>query len=483
MMRRTIPIALALVLAAGAIALIHVTGAGEPPAPKRAGLPTVRDFGAVGDGEADDTAAVQRAVNARIGDVVLPRGVYRITRPIVIELDRVGWTSVVGCGTARLVMAGPGPALRFVGTHAGTASPQTVKPDVWERQRTPLADGFEIVGAHPEACGIEAAGTMQLTVSRMTIRHTLHAIHLVRRNRNVIVAQCHLYQNRGVGLYLDDVNLHQINVAASHISYNAGGGIVVRAGNVRNLQVSGCDIEGNMAPDGPPTANILIDSTGGAAGTAEVAIVGCTIQHTAGAPDSANVRYIGTDRAGRAFGHVTIADNVLSDVQTNVHIQKARGATITGNTFWKGVRHNLLVEDSTNVVVGPNAFDRNPAYRDEKTADGALLLRRCQDATLTGLHVNGVRRAAAALAIEACRRVNITNCTILDSDAAGILLEDTDHSRISDCLIRDDRGDGGDWAPIRIAGGRGNMVADCLLDAPPAVADGTAQASGNVVSE
>ena len=33
---------------------------------------------------------------------------------------------------------------------------------------------------------------MQLTVTRTVIRKALHAIHLVRRNRNVIVADCHL---------------------------------------------------------------------------------------------------------------------------------------------------------------------------------------------------------------------------------------------------------------------------------------------------
>ena len=39
------------------------------------------------------------------------------------------------------------------------------------------------------------------------------------------------------------------------------------------------DIEGCQSKDGPPTANVLIDCTGGS--TAEVAITGCTIQHTA----------------------------------------------------------------------------------------------------------------------------------------------------------------------------------------------------------
>ena len=478
-MRRTSPMLLVcLSIAAGHLAP-EASDAGETPPAGPA--PTVRDFGAIGDGEADDTAAFQRAVEARIGDIRVPRGVYRITKPVVIELDKVGWTSVVGSGAARLVMAGPGPALKFVGTHGGTASPKTVTDNVWQRQRMPCVDGLEIIGAHAEAVGIEATGTMKLIVTRVVVREALHAIHLTKRNRNVVVANCHLYKNRGVGLYLDDVDLHQINVATCHISYNAGGGIVVRAGNVRNLQVSGCDIEGNMAPDGPPTANVLIDSTGGAGGTAEVAIVGCTIQHTGSGPDSANVRYVGTDRRGRAFGHLVIADNVFSDVQVNVHVQKARGVAITGNTFWTGYQHNLLIEDSTSVVVGPNVFDRNPAYRDEKTANCALVLRNCQDATLTGLHINGVRRAPAGLALDNCRRINLTNATILDCDTAGLLLRNVSHSRVSGCLIRTDRPDAKGWLSIKATGGKGNMIVGNLLGAPLAVDPKTAHLSGNVV--
>ena len=466
------PLAAAFVLA---LLAASASGAGAAR-PRR----SVRDFGAVGDGEADDTAAFQRAVDAGVGDVFVPRGVYRLTKPVVVELDKAGWTSLAGSGAARLVMAGPGPALRFVGTHGGTASPPSVKDNVWARQRMPCVDGLEIVGAHAEAVAIEATGTMKLVVSRVTVRKALHAIHLTKRNRNVIVAHCHLYENRGVGLYLDDVDLHQINVTGSHISYNGGGGIVARAGNVRNLQVSGCDIEGNMAPDGPPTANVLIDSTGGAGGIAEVAICGCTIQHTGRAPGSANVRYVGLDGRGVVRGHVTLADNVLSDVQVNVHVRKARGVSITGNTFWKGFQHNLLIEDSSNVVVGPNAFDRNPAYRDDKTADCALRLRNCQDATLTGLHINGVRRAPAALVLDRCRRVNLTNSTILDSDGVGLLLTNVSHSRVSGCLIRNDRPDAGAWVALKWAGGSGNMVVDNLLGGKAEIDPGSAEVRGNV---
>ncbi len=55
-------------------------------------------------------------------------------------------------------MEGAGPAFRFVGTHRGSAAPSTFESRVWDRQRAPMIDGIEILGVHPDACGIEATG-------------------------------------------------------------------------------------------------------------------------------------------------------------------------------------------------------------------------------------------------------------------------------------------------------------------------------------
>ncbi|MHC4633436.1 MAG: glycosyl hydrolase family 28-related protein, partial [Planctomycetota bacterium] len=219
--------------------------------------PTVRDFGAVGDGKADDTNAFQRAVDSGRGDIHIPRGVYRLTKTVVVDLDRIGPVSIIGSGTAKIIMTGPGPALKLVGTHAGTADPGTVKENVWQNQRMPTVTGLEIVGACPQACGVEAGGTMEAVFSRLLIRNALHGIHLKGRNRNVIISDCHIYENRGIAVFLDHVNLHQINVGNSHISYNACGGIVQRGGDVRNLQIGNCDIEANMSEKAPATANVL----------------------------------------------------------------------------------------------------------------------------------------------------------------------------------------------------------------------------------
>ncbi len=386
-------------------------------------------------------------MDAKTGDIRLGKGTYRITAPIVIDLNKVTHTSIHGNGVAKIVMDGPGPALRWIGTHAGTAAPQTVQPVVWENESTPLIDGLQIVGRHSQASGIEAIGTMQLTITRVFVRSALHGIHLTGRNRNVIISNCHLYENRGIGICLDDLNLHQINIANCHISYNAGGGIVARNSEIRNLQIGTCDIEGNMGgADSQPTANILLDSEGTSIG--EVAIVGCTIQHTHDAPDSRNILFTGlsTPRPNTSelrHGHLAIANNVLSDAQVNIDIRNARGVTMTGNTMWKGYERNLIVTDSQSIVLTGNVFDRNPRYQVNRGAPAKLgiLFRNCQDATISANHMQGIVHHQAALELRSCHRFNMTSCTILDYGRGGILLDHVTHSRVSDSLIRDDRAD------------------------------------------
>ena len=425
-------------------------------------LKSVRDFGAKGDAHTDDTDAIQKAVDSGAGDIHFPRGVYLVSRTIRVELDRAGPLSISGNGTAQIVMAGAGPALRLVGTHQGTAGPATVEPRVWERQRMPLLDGIEIVGRHPEASGIEASGTMQLTITRVIVRSALHGIHLIKRNRNVVISECHLYDNRGVGLFLDGANLHQINVTNCHISYNRGGGIVATDSQIRNLQIGSCDIEGNMAKGSAPTANILIDAA--TESVREVSIVGCTIQHESLGPESANILLVGPSlEQAHKVGHFVIADNVISDAGVNVHLKHVRGVTLVGNTLWSGGHYNLLVEGSSNIVVGPNLFDRNPDYRPYSKSKNGLLFRDSRDCTLSGLHINQVLGTPAALVLERCQWFNITNSTILDSDGCGLMLRDVHNSRVSGCIIRSRSEKTAESQPICVSGGQGNQIVDNLL--------------------
>ena len=340
----------------------------------------------------------------------------------------MGPAAVTAGGNATLLMDGPGPAIRFVGTHLeGTAAPKTFKPAVLGQgaDARPVS-GLEIVGKHPEADGIKAEGTFQLTLERVTIRECRHGVHLVKRNRNVLVSASHIYNNRGIGIYLDHLNLHQINVAGSHVSYCKQGGIVSVGGEVRNLQVSGCDIEGNMGKDQKPTANILLDSTGGS--IAEVAITGCTIQHESPSPDSANVRILGEgrrraeERAGQDEGRA----------------RRHRGERVLGRegerrraTRPRRDDHRQYVLDGLRVQPAGRALGARGRRPERLPAQPPVRLRRRDHdeerdpvPRLCRLHadrphVHNVRGVPAAVAMENCRSFNVVGCTMLDCESSG----------------------------------------------------------------
>jgi hypothetical protein len=443
----------------------------------------VRNFGAVGDGQHDDTAAIQKAIESGLGRILLPPGTYRLTRSLVVDLNRVGPICLDGGGTARLLMTSAGPAVRIIGTHTqGTADPKKVPPVVWVKERMPRIEGLEIIGAHPQADGIAASGTMQLTITHILIRRCRHGLHLLERNRNIIIANCHIYDNQGIGIYLDHVNLHQINISSCHISYCHGGGIVCKGGELRNLQISGCDIESNQGPEQPPTANILIEE----GANAEVAITGCTIQHNHHAAGSANIRIRGpSERAvakthERREGHVVITGNVLSDVMVNIHLHHVRGVVISGNTFWTGYEHNLLIENSSYVVIGENNFDRNPRYWREERDDttNSIVLRRCSECILKGFVISATRGCPAAVTLEQCHRCQVQGISIFDCDGIGLALKGVTASRISDCLIRDDRPQANSRS-IVAEGGRANVIVDNLLGRPARIDASEGEVSRN----
>jgi hypothetical protein len=466
--------------------LSHYSPAGAVPIGTAVGessvsLPALR----LGE-EFDNSAELAQFIENAGPNVKLPGGTIRITRTIEIDLTRLGWKALDG-GGARVLMSGPGPAFRFVGSHGGTAAPESFKKETW-RERSPLIRDLEIVGAHQEADGVEARGTMQLTLSGLSIRNCRHAVHLVERNRNLLLVGCHLYDNHGVGVYYDNVNLHQSNISACHISYNRLGGVVVRGGDVRNIHISGCDIEGNMADGGPAAANVHLEC--GESGTvAEVAIVGCTIQHSRKPAGGANIRILGRGKVLRngkptefQCGNITIADNVLSDVQQNIHLRGARGVTITGNTLWQGWTHNLLLEDSQQLVVSDNVFERNPLYGYTDEADNRLQLRDCHDSVLSGLQVHAVNHVEAGLLLENCSRINLSSGNIVDCTGPELVLQNCRNCRISDCILRDDQPRAETLPPLLVIGGSGNLISGNLFSHASVIDPQTASELGNQVT-
>jgi polygalacturonase len=405
-------------------------------------MSSVREFGAKGDGKADDTQALQHAFEKGDGQVTLPRGEYLITRPLLVPLEKFGPVSISGSGgTARVIMAGAGPAFHIVGTHKKSALPEHFVDAVWQRERLPTLRDLEIVGRHAQADGVRIEGAMQPTLHSLLIRRCRHGVHLTNRDRNVLISDCHIYDNSGIGIFLDRLNLHQINITGSHISYCKQGGIRIVACEIRNLQICGNDIEYNFANDNETSADILFDCREGT--VREGTIVGNTIQAKF-SKNGANIRMIGAKDHPNAVGLFAISGNLIGSQQTNIHLQAARGVTIAGNCIYSGQHHSIHAEDSEHIVIGANTIDHNPEYPGKSTDH--IRLERCRNVSLTGAILQHTREPErddeASVLVKDCQNVNVTGCQILGGRRRGVAIQSSSVVRVADCTIRGGKGDG-----------------------------------------
>ena len=433
---------------------------------------SVRDFGAVGDGVRDDTAAIELALVGG-GVVHFPAGRYRITRTIRVGLNANGPLALSGDGAAQLEMEGEGPTLHLVGTVKKTASPPDFPDDFWEKEGGATVSGITFVGRAEAAVGLQVTRTMQLSVINCRFLRLRHGIHFTERNRNALIADSHLYDNRGAGVFVDRVDFHQLNITGCHISYNHGGGVVVRGGSVRNVQIGACDIEANVGPSSPVAANILLDATGGSIG--EVEITGCTIQHYPGTPGFANIRFIGhstkvpfTDET--RHGNLVVTGNMINDADVNVHLDGVRGAVLSGNSIHIGMTHDILIENSSQIIVADTVLDRHPRYNpDRATAGGprqqGIVIRKSDACTLTGLRING-GRAPAAIDVSGGDHFSITGCTITGTTGIALRLEGVKDSLVSNNILVGTA----EVAAIEVHGGSGNIIANNLSRGRTAIA-------------
>ena len=426
-------------------------------------MSNVTRFGAIGDGVADDTEAIQHAVTQGDGVLHFPPGTYRITQPIDIKLSEHGPLGIDGTGgTARVVMDGKGPAFRLGGTHGGTGDPGSRKGNVASHQRLPTIRNIEVEGGHTEADGFELIETMQSVFEGVLVTRCRHGIHLIQRNRNVLISHCHIYFNTGVGVYLDGVNLHQINIASSHISYNGLGGIRLDRSEVRNLQITGNDIEYNNhkshGAEPEPTAEIYIDATAEGASVNEVTIASNTIQAT-GSPEGANIRIKETPDQSRPPGLFAISGNIIGSQENNVHLTGCYGIALSGNTIYSCENRNLLIEDSRLINVSGNTFRRHtPRY------GTGVRFTDSSDITFTGCGIHdetaeGQPNLTALLELERCQRINISGSQFLNG-SIGVAGNNCSHVTLTGNTLHDTREQPTAQHAIRFTGpGEGNSAA------------------------
>ncbi len=451
-------------------------------------MSNVFGFGAKGDGVADDTEALQHTLDSGDGVLRLNKGTYRITKPLVLDLTKTGFGAVRGeGGTSRIVMAGAGPAIRVIGDHQGTASPSSVPPHTWEKERFPTITGIEIVGEHPDSIGIELRKTMKCVISQVLVRRCRIAVHLVERNRDFLLTDSHLYDNHEIGLLFDRCNLHQIIVHGCHISWNKVAGIKSLGGDVHNLQIVGNDIEYNNATAGgaskqpadltdhPGGSEIWFDATDGV--ISEVTISGNTIQATV-QTDGANIRIVGADveRPQRADAPKTqkvdtahlinITGNVLGSQWRAVELRNVSRVTITGNSIYDSADLSVFAARSAGLVVSGNTF----VWRgnDSEPPKDGLRFEDCDNVLLSSLATQrfcaGSAESGAAMAFVRCSDCGVSDCQILDPLHRGLELEDCVRCRVANNTILDRREQPTMRQAIRVLGqSRDNLITNNIL--------------------
>tara|TARA_B100001123_G_scaffold429190_1_gene547300 strand:- start:378 stop:1757 length:1380 start_codon:yes stop_codon:yes gene_type:complete len=439
-------------------------------------MSNVVDYGTTGDGVTDDTEAILHTLEAGDGTLQFPAGNYLITRTIPIQLDQISRFSIDGCGgSAKILMAGEGPAFHLIGTHQQSADPASFNTDVWANQRMPTIQHLEIEGTHPDADGFWIEGTMQSTLVGILLRKLRNGIHIRQHARNILISHCHIYHNRGVGVFLDSVNLHQTIIANSHISYCSQGGIKVINSEIRNLHITGNDIEYNYDAKADISADIWIDSSQDNSSVREGSIVSNTIQANY-SPNGANILMIGHHpEKNQKAGMFTISGNLIGNQETNINLIACRGVVVSGNVIYSGHHHNLQVNGSRNIVIGQNTFDHNPDYEPNQLCTGIRLIdshnctfngsviQDCQSGQHTVPESKPITKNGL-LEIINCQRITVNGCQILDGYPNGIYIERSKDIIVCSCNILDTRPEPKTEFSVQWTGpGSGNLLTNNRL--------------------
>ncbi|MCP4892121.1 MAG: hypothetical protein GY904_36725, partial [Planctomycetaceae bacterium] len=169
---------------------------------------------------------------------------------------------------------------------------------------------------------------------------------------------------------------------------------------------------------------------------AEIAITGCTIQHSANypgeegntvAPGGANIRLAG--KAVYPINSVTISGNVLSDTTTNVDIRHAHDVAIQANTFFAPKPNHLSVEDSQRVVVVGNTFNPRQFVR-----PGTIRFLNCSDCILSSFTVHRFATQAGAVILDGCNGMILTGLSLTDCDS-GLVIRNSSDCTVTGCRV------------------------------------------------
>jgi len=202
---------------------------------KERDIVSVKDFGAVGDGVTDDTAAIQAALNAvntgGFGHLYAPAGTY-----LTGEIDWPGNNITLrGAGSAYVYNSNASPRTIFKAKAATTiVFDLTQTGDSEDRKGNHLVD-FAVDGNSIATVGIDCSAAN--IIERVQAKGcTTAGIRLSDFTNGTRIVRCGLNQNSGWGLQVEGVATTTYSVEDTIISLNTLGGADIESGFAAKLR-------------------------------------------------------------------------------------------------------------------------------------------------------------------------------------------------------------------------------------------------------
>lgn len=235
---------------------------------------SVKDYGAVGDGVANDTAAIQAALDAakiqgvrRGGTVFIPSGNYRVTAPLKfyvgVSISGAGWAFDSTYYNTSVIIADPafvGSAILLQDADGQTVSDPTPRPDRswhWGVIEKIFLKGNGLTGPHgldPGWCG-EAS-----TIRNCSFANCNAGIYLNDVQASCTIDNVTMFDNN-IGLNCDALTSATVRVFGISGDNNTNL-IRVKGGVPTNVTVHSMKAEHYIAGKGDPVVDI-VDLAGG----------------------------------------------------------------------------------------------------------------------------------------------------------------------------------------------------------------------------